>query len=465
MKKISVISACLLCALLPLAAQTGFGFDDLLQKATDPNAVIEAEPADTAVSGFALPAVNISGEVKAQLLAFGDDFSSTSRIKSAQLGDIFSGKLNFSASGSRADAVINLNLSPVFDGVSSPVGIDEAYIRGYFGSNVNLEGGLRKLTWGKADSFGPLDVINPLDYSDLTDMTDLMGRKIARPLIHGTYTIGSFSKLEGVFVPAYEGHRFASEGRWVPSQFSPFEVKPGKIDVPYPSDLPELKYFQGGLRFTTTVGSSDIGFQGYLGRLHRPAVSFKIEKSTDPDDPLPTIAPVIEYNLFGQIGADYAQVLGGFNVRAELAANITKDLKGDDGTIYNPFIGWSLGFDRDVVWAINANVQATGSIRLMDDKVGTGEGVLVDAEEGKDVSSTRIIVILSRKFLRDELEVKLTGLWGIEDKDFLILPGIVWTKSDLAVELSAGIFAGDHSGEMGQYYKNSFIKACMTYTF
>jgi hypothetical protein len=148
-----------------------------------------------------------------------------------------------------------------------------------------------------------------------------------------------------------------------------------------------------------------------------------------------------------------------------LAANITKDLKGDDGTIYNPSIGWSLGFDRDVAWAINANLQATGSIMLMNDKVGKGEGVLIDAEEGKGATSTRIILVLSRKFLRDELEVKLTGLWGIEDKDVLILPGLVWTKSDLAVELSAGIFAGDLDGEMGQYRKNSFVKACMTYTF
>jgi hypothetical protein len=358
-------------------------------------------------------------------------------------------------SGSRAGAVVNLNLLPVFDG-ASPVGIDETYVQGYFGG-LSVEGGLRKLTWGKADSFGPLDVINPLDYRDLTEMTDLMGRKIARPLIHASYAVGSFSKLEGVFVPTYEGHKFASSGRWAPSQFSSFESMTGKkIDDAYPTDLSGLKYFQGGLRFTTTAGSSDIGFQGYLGRLHRPAVSFKIENPS-------TITPVVDYNLFGQIGADYAQVLGSFNVRAELAANITKDFKGDDGTVYNPSIGWSLGFDRDVVWAINANVQATGSIRLMNDQVG--KGVLVDAEQGKDATSTRIIIILSKKFLRDELEVKLTGLWGMEDKDFLILPSLVWTKNDLAVELSAGIFAGDRSGEMGQYYKNSFVKACMTYTF
>jgi hypothetical protein len=105
-----------------------------------------------------------------------------------ELGDIFSGKLNFTAETFRADAVINLKLAPglVYYGKSSPVYIDEAYVRAYFGG-FDIEGGLRKLTWGKADALGPLDVINPLDYSDFSVMSraagDPMILKTARPLI------------------------------------------------------------------------------------------------------------------------------------------------------------------------------------------------------------------------------------------------------------------------------------------
>ncbi|MDR0496398.1 MAG: hypothetical protein LBH42_02150, partial [Treponema sp.] len=113
--------------------------------------------------------VNIGGEVKAGFTAFYDDFDSAERIKSIQPGDVFSGQLNFNVSGSAAEGIINLKLKPVFDG-TSPVDIDEAFVRAFFGP-VTLLGGIRKLSWGKADSFGPLDVVNPLDYTDLTPLS------------------------------------------------------------------------------------------------------------------------------------------------------------------------------------------------------------------------------------------------------------------------------------------------------
>ena len=162
----------------------GFGFGD----DSDDSYSVSSAPA----SG-----VRIAGEINAELKGFFGDFQSAGDMR---LGDIFSGRLEFSASGSTADAVINFNLAPVF---ASPISIDEAYARVFFGP-VNIEAGLRKLTWGRADSSGPLDVINPLDYSDLTALSDTMKLKIARPLIHASYRLGSFSKIEAVFVPSFE---------------------------------------------------------------------------------------------------------------------------------------------------------------------------------------------------------------------------------------------------------------------
>ncbi|MHB9292863.1 hypothetical protein Holit_01974 [Hollandina sp. SP2] len=444
----------------------GFGFED--------------EP-DSAALALG-PRVQVSGEVGAQLLGFGDDFTSEERFKKASLGDIFSGKLNFAAAAFNADGVINLKLSPVWDG-SSPVSIDEAYLRVYFGK-LDIEGGLRKLTWGKADSFGPLDVLNPLDYSDLSTMTDLAGIKIARPLIHLSYSVGAFSKVEGVFIPDFTGHRFAQDGRWAPAQVTGYAemiessitnalaVLPltedstsivnhyANLDVSsfYPATS-GLEYAQAGLRFTTTVGSSDLGIQYFFGNLFRPAITITGQDQLL-QDPY-GIRPEIRYNRYHQIGADYAQVIAGFNLRVEVAGNITRDLSGDDGQVYNPGIAWSLGFDRDLFWGINLNCQATESIRLLSVAADPAE----DTEAGTQMSSTRIILTLSRKFLRDELELKATGIWGIEDKDFYILPGLIWTKGDVATELSGGIFGGDEQGELGQYRKNSFIKALITYTF
>jgi len=468
-----------------IAAQESFGFGD-------------------DGSGPSNVSVNIGGQVQAELKGFFGDMNSADKIKNIQAGDIFSGNLNFDAAGSAAEAVINLKLTPTFDG-SSPVTFDEAFARAFFGP-VTVEGGLRKLTWGKADSFGPLDVINPLDYTDLTKLSDPPSVKLARPMVHAIWSLGSFTKLEGVFVPWFQGDTFATSGRWVPSQVTDLQTVIGKTltgtatrigqlagggaitpeeaglltntitkigtslenSIESGSIFPEtttLKYAQAGMRFTTTIGSSDIGLQYYFGRFHRPVIS-----GLNPDSFFDltglhpeALTPTINYNYYHQIAADYASVIAGFNVRAEAGANITKDLDGTDGTVENPAIIWSLGFDRDLFAGINLNLQGTGKLRLFYDKIA--DDPLKDCEAGTDMTSTRITAKLSRKFFQDELELKATGLWGIEDKDLLIMPGVVWAKNDVSTELSAGFFGGDKNGELGQYRDNAFVRVIMSYSF
>jgi hypothetical protein len=305
-------------------------------------------------------------------------------------------------------------------------------------------------------------------------------------MIHGTYQFGSFSKLEAVFLPGFEGHRFAESGRWTPVQAKIERIRTGvaegltmmpslssaekkeileyyaNMTISYPKTL-GLEYAQMGLRFTTTIGSADIGAQYFWGNLFRPAITVS---GSDPAEFLQNprgITPEIAYNRYHHAGLDYGQIVAGFNLRAELGANITGDLAGDDGLVYNPQILWSLGFDRDIFWGINLNVQAVEGIRLRWDKIA--DNPVTDTEAEAPATSTRITGILSKKFLRDELEVKVTGLWGLEDKDFFILPAIIWTKDDIALEGSAGFLGGNSQGELGQYRKNSFVKLKLSYRF
>jgi len=481
------------------AQEFGFGFGD-----------DDAVSTGSANKSFS---VSIGGEVSASLLGFVDDFSEGTDIVS--LGDIFSGKLNFSAGTSFAEGVINLD----FETSPSPVSINEAYVRAYFGG-LEIEGGLRKLTWGKADSFGPLDVINPLDYSDLSNLSDPMNQKIARPLIHVSYRIGSFSKIQGVFVPTFEPMRYApKDSRWAPDQVKQLDDLPNRVkdqiqtqvqaqlqpirqilnmyNIPSPTvttpkvkkhepDISTLTYAQAGIRFTTTIGPADIGLQYYYGRLTRPAVTGDTTITISEYTPIPSIPGLppgipsqipktidaqvdlnYAYNPYHQIGVDWAQVLAGFNIRAELAANITEDSKGDNGGVYNPALLWSFGFDRNLVWGINLNFQLNESVRLMNDKINKTQPdtQLPDIEADTDATSTRIIAALSKKFLRDELELRFATLWGIEDRDFLLMPALIWTRDTVSVELSCGIFGGNKEGQFGQYNKNSFIKAALTYSF
>ncbi len=421
---------------MPLPAQD-FGFDD------------EDDGTGEIGSSSAIN-VSVNGESSASITGYFDDLADGAG--DTQLGDVFSGELNISAESSRADAVINLKLQPSL----SQVSIDEAYVRAYFGK-LDIEGGLRKLSWGKADSFGPLDIINPLDYSDLSSMTDAQDIKIARPLVHASFRFGQFSKLEGVFVPNFEPIRFAESGRWVPDQFALLNQLPTEnIILP---DTITLDYAQAGLRFSTTIGSADLGAQYYYGRLSTPAVITGIPAGTPP---LPTVT--FTYNPYHQIGVDWAQVIAGFNFRAEFAANITEDLDGNDDAVYNPFLAWSLGFDKDLFWEINLNLQVNESIILMYDDIDS-ELLSTDIEADSDITTTHVTAALSKKFFRDELELKTAVIGEIESGAYFVMPALIWTKDTVDLELSAGIFTGGDEGLFGQFHDNSFIKAGITYTF
>jgi hypothetical protein len=67
--------------------------------------------------------------------------------------------------------------------------------------------------------------------------------------------------------------------------------------------------------------------------------------------------------------------------------------------------------------------------------------------------------------LRDDLELKAAVLWEVESAACLVMPSLVWTKDDAAVELSAGIFAGGGEGLFGQFHDNTFVRTVLSYSF
>jgi hypothetical protein len=439
--------------------------------------------------------LTMGGEITGEMLLFPYDI--VHNVNGYEWGNIVSAKLNFGASTRNAEAVLNFKLSPqTIQGTASgdlfqtPMIIDEAYLRAFFGP-VTLETGFRKLAWGRADIQGPLDVTNPLDYTDLTNV-ELMGRKIARPMIHASLSLGSASKLEGVFIPSFQGHRYSTDtgDRWFPAVIATGRgdlMKEGiasRIVIPaiaamvknipfdnfadlLPGNTNGLEYAQGGLRFSTTAGPADIGAQYYSGFLSRPSMvidganEFIAQANLGFPNPA-LLSPRMRYNRYHQIGVDYAQVLFGLSVRAELAANITEDLAGDDGGVYNPSLAWSLGFDRDI-FGFTLLVEADESIRLLNDKVGNNPAT--DTEAGLALTTTAITVQLSRSFLQDNLEIKFTALWNVENSDIYLMPSLSYTMGDLKAVLAGGIFAGKDGGELSQYRNNGYIKTGLTYSF
>jgi hypothetical protein len=515
MKKIFALLLILACGCV-WAQEFGFGFDD--------------ETAAPASSKPASP-VKIGGDITVEVSPYVRDFKKKEGTQEISFWDMISGTLNFTAGDSNIEAYAKFNLNydaideireksqNLKDPTYTPLILDEVYLKAFIGQ-VNIEAGLRKLAWGKADSPGPLDITNPMDYSDLRNITDVKSIKIARPMIHITWNAGTFSKLEGVFIPNFAGHRYDLEGRWQPSQAKdmPSTIVSGissmamkkfaPLLVSNPSLIPlftgvqnnllssvdidrfnlnysssgTLENYQAGLRFTTTIGSADIGTQYFYGHLFRPNFTLTgVDVFLDDlasgiigdyppltVNPLYTgnpdlISPIIKYNRYHQIGIDYAQVLFGFNIRAEAAIHITEDLSGDDGAVQNPFIGWSLGFDRSLLWGITLNIQCNETIRLLNDKIG--DNPILDAEADTKAISTRLTMRISKSFFMDKLESSATVIWDVENSDFYIIPSLVWTEGNMSWVLAGGIFAGKETGDLGQYWRNNYVKFGVTYSF
>jgi len=470
----------------------GFGFADDCDDNEPETGSFSAFPPASSGFGSSL-SVSIGGEVSAAIVGYFDEMSKAAKNNDA--GEIntrdmfnFSGKLNFLAGSSFAQGIINLKLVPAL----VPVSIDEAYLKAFFGG-FEISAGLKKLAWGKADQSGPLDVINMPDASrifvEMADSQSLMNVKLAAPMIHASYRFGMFSKIEGIFMPNFEitsmavSSLFSEAGpmlslvsappseRWIPKQMGSLK---GMEFIP--TETSGLDYAQAGLRFTTSIASADVGVQYFYGRMFQPATKFYFSLSSSYE---PELSFKFLYNTYHQIGLDYAQVLFGFNVRAEFAANITEDLKGDKRYVYNPSLGWSFGFDRDIFAGFNINFQANQSIRLLNDKVGSSKDPIIfgdpipmpelnpnyDVEADKYATSTRLTAILSYKFLRDELELRAAVVWGIEDNDAAIMPALIWARDDFRAALSGGFFVGDSKGQLGQYKDNNFLKISIAYMF
>ncbi len=439
---LSIISILIFFGAPALGAQT-FGFGNSEEKADSEAAGVAAGTAPL------LSGPTLGGELSFTLLGFPEelhnaDFSNSRALSAAAL--------NLKASGSKADAFLAVKLDEeLLTNMPEDI-LDEAWLQLYTGETI-IQGGLLRITWGRADSLSVLDIINPRDLSDLT-LRDEQERKIPVTGLRLSQGLAAGLSAELVYLPWFEGNRMAMQGPWVASQLKPF------INATFNAPATRgFNYGQGGLRLNASLSGLDLGAQYFYGRLATPYID-----TTDAAMYLlgvPGTTIDIGYNPYQQIGADAAFVLGGFNLRLEGGINLTEDSAGTDPLVYNRHVVWSAGFDRDLVAGINLNFQSSGKIRLQHDKIVSP----LDIESGSDISSTQLAALLSRSFMRDTLKVELLGLLGVEKLDYMIEPGLVLSVGEAEVTLRGRYFGGDAAGELGQFNDKSYISLSSKYKF
>ncbi|MEL3905357.1 MAG: hypothetical protein P1P63_09655 [Treponemataceae bacterium] len=455
--------------------------------------------------------VLVGGEVYAGGNFFLNDFKT---FQDTRASSLFWGKLHVEAKAPLTQAYFGIKLNDMvlpFNFKNKPElypytpqiprFIDEGYMEASIGP-VTFGGGLKKITWGKADAFSVLDVINSQDLSNPT-ISDMQDLKLARPMLYISGYLPKEMKLEAVFLPVFEGNTFATSGRWKPMQFETTGegiaadiqkdtnvlakvfamtlINPGEVTKfkaasahlaenftePLPIDSAKLKYSQAGVRYTVTVGGyHDLGFQYYYGFLPNPAFSFDTTKvgGTTAEALLKSFAGAftMDYNPYHQVGFDYALAWGPLNFRLELAGNITEDLKGTKPDVYNPSLAWNVGLDYTTPIGLSLNLCAAENIKLMHKKIGTE---LYDVEKGSKPTDTKIMLLLSQPLLRDSINIKLRTIMACETIDFMMIPSLDWTFGTLRLDVQAGFFFGKKGGTFTQYKDNNYLGMSISYAF
>ncbi|MCX7024868.1 MAG: hypothetical protein NT080_09635 [Spirochaetes bacterium] len=356
---------------------------------------------------------------------------------------------------------------------------DEAYARLYLGA-LDLQAGWISQEWGKGDSAHAVDVLNASDLRWFIDRED-RSQRIPELMLKANVTIGGMGKLELAYLPFFTPDEYATSGAWAPWEarqnqaalsaamtawstayytailptvgdntiaglLTEKEATARQSNLERKVDTRALEYGQGGLRFTTTTGPVDWGFMGFAGYLRDPIVQLVdvtgISAASDPH-------AEISYERAYMAGAEAAAVLAGFNLRAEGAVRLTKDLAGDDPVVKNGTAGWVLGFDRDLpLGVLNVNVQGKGEYVLMPAEADTAG----DVDYAEHYSSTMLIARAEGKLLNETLAVSMTGIWEFESASYALRPQVAWTWRDIAtLALSGRLYAGDEDSLFGQF--------------
>ena len=239
--------------------------------------------------------------------------------------------------------------------------------------------------------------------------------------------------------------------------------------VIYPN-MKSLKYGQFGTRLTCTLGQVDLGASYYNGYFKQPSVNAsKIDSfvaSYLEDGSVSEEEKFLAYDSKQTFGLEAATVIWHFNLRGEVAYNLTKDTAGTDPWVHNNSVAWLGGFDIDLpFWNANLNVQEYGSF-ILHGKECDKESLDVDYCS-KGYSNNKLVANFTCSFLNDKLAPELTALYGFERGDLAILPGLCW-RPDQNLSLKATgmyIHCKDSDSEFAPWQHNSFASLSASYQF
>ncbi len=457
-------------------------------------------------------------------------------------------RLGIGYSGSKADANLVLNLTEDTLRHNQIDIIDELILRGYFIDNrLTVEAGKMKVVWGKGDKLHVLDNFNADDYTDFI-IPDYIDRRISTPMLRAVYSFNTEMPftVEALWTPFLPVDRFATEGVWMPASYAKltkitrsvlsynyYNRRTSLIDLSefdekdLYADTNNLKYSQGGLKFSGTAGAFDWGVSYYMGRYKQPsanldktllpiatALKYKeaaekyadaaktageaavkvkaagnltaaaeyqtasnnykklaMEAAANAQNAVAYIGlPSLDYDRKQTAGFEFATIIGRFNLRGEAGFNVTEDWDGDNPWVHNNSVQWLFGFDFDLpISNLNVNIQETGTYILNSGEIKDGQFKEFDVDyDPKDrYTNDKLVINISDSWWNDRFKPEMTLMWGIERGDFVFQPKLTYAPNpNLSFTLSGMLlYAQDEYSEFYSWKNNNFVNLGVKFEF
>lgn len=308
--------------------------------------------------------------------------------------------------------------------------IPEAYFA-YLGKQTDFYIGVRKIDWGITDRFNPIDLINPIDLTDI-----IVDRKIGIPLLALNYYHQDL-QIELVVAPYF-----------VPSRLPPANsyFYYGQ-DLVIEKELPAFTFanVQAGLLLSWQYKNLKITGMGYYGYDHLPFIELEMLSLTD-------WQMIYHYEHMSAIGGGFEYAVDQLVFRGEGAYYFYPELEDQDYGQY--VVGFDYNFGQIAEsYGFYLTMQYIGESPEIEDPYWVRH-IFTNAASAK--------LMFGNEFFETAIE----GIYNFPDQGTVIIPSLSYSfPNDFSIKAEYNYFAGEENSFWDFNSQNERYILTLKYTF
>lgn len=309
-------------------------------------------------------------------------------------------------------------------------------------AQYSLKLGRQQVVWGKTDGLRLLDVINPLDLREFL-LDEFVDSRIPLWMVNSEWYIGDNS-LQFLVIPQLKFDRLAKPGgRFYFAPDVPAGIQTQTLETKTPEK--SSNNWQYALKWAQQVGDWDLTFNGIYGWSSDPVYFYQFKN-------LSTIEFQPEIRRRRILGASGDKPLGESVFRFETT------FTPDDYRELRSYDAEQRGFVRQKLLSVALGLDWYKSNWLISPQ--WFREIVINADENltahKEKSYASLLV--TKKFLRDKLNLKIFYLYGITDHDQWFSPYLSYQFfGQYELSLKFDIFFGDRNTLFGRFNENDRV--------